>query len=532
MFGDKDGTSQRRRREDQQVELRRQRTEELLKKKRESAQKMQNLSPFMEYHSRLVSNDLEELYKAAFECRNKLSVENNPPINDIVHAGLVDRFVELLQPAAYNHFLSGPNPEANLQSTKQLINKTRIEAAWVITNIASGSSEQTETVTKAGATPHLVGMLTESDDGIVDQSVWALGNIAGDKELTRDLVLQLNTLSIVVGLIDRYRNSKSNIKILRNLVWLLSNLSRGRNPPPPIADLSTTFQCVRSLIHIDDPEIVADCCWCLSYIADVSPELTDELIRSDIISRCYSILSSFVASLRYKSASTFNTSLQPVDSTLSRIGAHAVCPIIRMLGNITTGTDEATNVVVFSGCLDLLYDIFYFYENRKQPRIRKEICWLLSNVAAGTEDQRRAIIESNLLKMLIDALMHYELYIRKEALFAITNLLYFCAKSAFGHKNLSAFLEGRIVEALHAYLMASSNLPEMQLQTLDAIRYALDAGSRIQTETGENPVVAAMVESGLADDLENLQIGGEGDSGEISRRAYGIIIDFFDGVVE
>lgn len=521
MFNDRDDVSNRRRREDQQVELRRQRTEELLKKKRASAQQADASSTFTEYRTRLFSESLEEVYNAAFECRTKLSVECNPPIDQVIKADLVPRFVELLQMSAYEHFLA----ESRTASTMQLIAKTRIESAWVITNVASGSTDQTMIVTEAGAVPHLVAMLGEADDAIIDQSVWALGNIAGDNERMRDLVLQFGALPTIVHLIERYKTTQAHIKILRNLVWLLSNLSRGRNPPPPEEDLRMSYSVARELIHVNDADVVSDCAWCLSYIVDVNADLTQELIASDVLSRCYSLLHEFAVILRAKPG--FVRTDSNSNSVLSKIGAHAVCPIIRMLGNMSTGTDDATEAVIQTGFPGLFKDIFYLYDNRKLPRIRKEICWLLSNIAAGTDSQRLSIISSDLLGLLIDALMRYELYIRREALFAVTNLLYFCAKNSTGYQYLPAFLDIQLMQALQAYMAAVGNTPELQAQVLDAVRYALEAGTKLQAERGENPVTASMVDIGLVDEIEDLQMS---KNSVVVQKSYNIIMNFFDGV--
>mmetsp|Transcript_28782 Transcript_28782/g.24601 ORF Transcript_28782/g.24601 Transcript_28782/m.24601 type:complete len:89 (-) Transcript_28782:9-275(-) len=84
-----------------------------------------------------------------------------------------------------------------------------------LTNIASGSSEQTRAVIQLGAVDSFRNLLSCEDTDLQEQSIWALANIAGDGAAVRDACLERGVLP---PLLDVIRAGK-NINIVRLGTW-------------------------------------------------------------------------------------------------------------------------------------------------------------------------------------------------------------------------------------------------------------------------------------------------------------------------
>jgi importin subunit alpha-4/3 len=163
--------------------------------------------------------------------RKLLSSDKNPPIDQIIEAGMLPLLVECLS----------KNDQPSLQ----------FEAAWALTNIASGSSRQTQSVVQAGAVEHFLRLLKSPHQNVCEQAVWALGNIIGDGPQCRDLVISMG----VVPPLLQFINPEIPLTFLRNVTWVIVNLCRNKDPAPPEDTIRQLLPALAFLIQHNDTNV-------------------------------------------------------------------------------------------------------------------------------------------------------------------------------------------------------------------------------------------------------------------------------------
>ncbi|KAI0218948.1 hypothetical protein L0F63_003096 [Massospora cicadina] len=367
----------RRRRGEAQIVLRRQKREENLLKKlpiREEDVGPATLEP--QLVSQLYENNVDVILQAVTLFRKLLSKETNPPIEDVIQAGVVPRLVELLKV---------DNPSI------------QFESAWALTNIASGTSEQTQIVLESGNHPD-----------VREQAVWALGNISGDSPACRDYVLDSGALQPLLRIFEE----DHKLTMLRMPPGLFPTFVAEKSLPTLGKDA------LAKLVYSTDIEIVTDACWGLSYLTDGSNDKIQRVLETGVTRRLVELL--------MHNSPTLQT------------------PALRTIGNIVTGMThklrkpsqgglldhfqhhcrkhQSSHAVVESGLFAPLVSILINDDFKTQ----KEACWAISNATTclvQRSDLMDAIVSFGVIQPLCDILTCTDAKILQVALDAIENIL-------------------------------------------------------------------------------------------------------------
>eukprot|EP01017_Pseudomicrothorax_dubius_P048810 TRINITY_DN895_c0_g2_i3.p1 TRINITY_DN895_c0_g2~~TRINITY_DN895_c0_g2_i3.p1 ORF type:complete len:504 (+),score=139.48 TRINITY_DN895_c0_g2_i3:61-1512(+) len=317
-----------------------------------------------------LSDNFAEQFFGIVGLRKILAQQSDSPIQEIIDANLIPRLLEYMQDDSKPHL--------------------QLEAAWVLTNIASGTTIQTQTMVDKGAIPLFIRLFGHKHLKIAEQAIWALGNMAGDNIEFRDQIIEAGGIDRIIYLYTRIKNQKS----VKNVAWALSNLCRG-SPPPNYESVKLAVPVFgKMILDESDSETLSEALWALVNLTDnQDDEKLDDILTIGIIPRLAQLL-------QHKSL-------------------NVVIPTVRVLGHVLSGAKHQTDEVLKTDAVAQFRRLL----SVKRKLVKKEVCFCLSNITAGTSDQVSHVVrDEELVKKLLDiALNHEEDEIKREAIWVLAN---------------------------------------------------------------------------------------------------------------
>ncbi|KAL1190959.1 Importin subunit alpha-1 [Cardamine amara subsp. amara] len=473
-----DAEEGRRRRGDYLVEIRKNKREESLMKKRrdcvkdslppsDAASSSENKLEILSMIAGVWSDDPSLQINSTTQFRKMLSTKGtmSPKLtDDVIQSGVVPRFVDFLK--------------------KEDFPLLQLEAAWVLTNIASGTSEHTKVVIDHEAVPIFIQLLASPVADVREQAIWALGNVAGDSTQCRDYVLSCGAFMPLLAQV----NKNATLLMLRNTAWTLANFFR-RNPLPPFDQIQLALPVLERLLHLNDREVVADACWSLSYLCDGSVGNIQSVIETGVVPRLVKVLQ------------------RPLFSP---------GPALSTIGNIVTGNHQQTQCVINCGALPVLANLLNHQNYKKVIKI--QACWTISNITAGNKEQIQAVIDADLIPTLVNVVQNAEFGIKKEALWAISNVT-----SCGSHDQIKYLVEQSCMKPLCDLLVC----PDLRIITecLEVLGNILIVGEEEKENTGGVNYYSQLIEDAEGiEKIENLQYH---DNYNIYEKAMKIIQTFW-----
>jgi len=277
-----------------------------------------------------------------------------------------------------------------------LINRTeelRIEATWCLTNIATGSLEQTRAVLEA--MPYLIQILSSDVEraSIKEQVCWTIGNLAGESDEIRSTLLANGCLGPLSRCLEGQDPS-----LARTSCWALSNLARGATPAEP-------FLCLlcpgTAGLLAGDERLAAEACWLLAFLSakQAATEATGNLLPSLLLG---------------------------VGPLLGHCTPQAPygTPLVRLLGNLSSGPLDWLDLLLAEH--SLVPALARLASGASAGcAVRKEALWALGNLLGGGPGHRDRVLGQcpAVLGVLLEALLDpcEPWGLKKEALRGLAN---------------------------------------------------------------------------------------------------------------
>jgi importin subunit alpha-6/7 len=381
---------------------------------------------------------------------------NDPPIQHIVSTGCVDSLIQILR-----------------NSTEESVKSNTI---WCLTNIATGDHVQTGSVVKA--VPELLQIITGASDELREQACWTIGNIAGDSDKYRSVLIANGSVRPLLDFLTAATTTTITTTTTPNSMaqtaaWTLSNLARGTTPAGAFIETGS-INLLLSLLTIGDKNISVEVWWIFSFLTAKDIGSVDILIQQGLI--------------------------QILEQTIANLNSNDITsiPVIRVLGNLTSGPQHWLDVLLTSEIILLSISRICSTIDSGEKSVLKETMWSLANILGGSELHRNAGLNAGFLQHALNFLHTDKFDLQKEGVFALRNAI----------QNQQCLISLISLNALHEILIKLMKVHDGDMalaciQILKAIAFA--------NQNTKSSIIQAYLNCGMYEVLENMLYIGCGD---------------------
>ena len=313
--------------------------------------------------------------------------------------------------------------------TSDSLNAQKV-ALWILINEFHHSGKSIDFFMKCGVLEVLYRVLLNTINlDIVDHCLWVIGNIVSEGVYYRDCVTNNLVLYEVIKLCN---NDDTEVK--RQAIWVLFSICC-QLPQPPLAVAFCIFNVVQTGLDSEDSLTIENSAWIGFYLSSSYKQILENILTPSLLLQILNLL----------------------DKPETEI----LIPILKILGNISSGTDKQSTDIVQFGFLNKLWT------QLANPilKIKKEVLFILENILASTEDSALKILTSKSFSQVLDYLSHPECQIKKHSVICICNATYQKSKAVFTRlkklsilTHLTNLLETRDEQILFESLKALKNL--------------------------------------------------------------------------
>ncbi|KIO25532.1 hypothetical protein M407DRAFT_25129 [Tulasnella calospora MUT 4182] len=358
------------------------------------------------------------------------------------------------------------------------------EAAWILANVTSGTSEQTTAVVAAGAIPKLVALFPSESTDVLDNALGVLGNIGGDSQHLRDLVVQEGGVKPVLDVLDTPENHEP--KVVDTAAWALSFYLDSRKEQKLGYEVHMIPVLIKFIQNTTDETLEAftDVLRSLDRIS-FNETAAEAIIATGITSRLVELCAAKNDNLRY----------------------HAV----HCLGEFTSGSEASTEAPIEAGFLRVMKSCI----ESEHVGTRQMACWAASNIAAGSLSQAQALFDNDLIPSIFQVISNQEeeTETRYDAVWVLFNL---ADKGRKHNELLVRLVQGNCMEAI------SIGLSSFHHMTLHNLIRALEYITSTQW-SGQEEALERFKVAGGASRLASIRYGPETPVRRMAKIIPGII---------